>query len=247
MSFLNKAGGVVTAVVKHVPMRGVLWAIIGFVVGVVCVIISFGLGLLVMERGAMILGYLLAIPFAIPVIGGALFGMHGLHRGAARAALEIEKQFGLVKYVTDRVMGTLISVLGGPVSNLPLQQLEEKLKAATNTVLKTDDEGKGLAAWVVKRAKKKITTKVETFLLAEYRAEQQKDGSGGGVSLEKVAERVNEKVSGNIAGFVMSPLNKQLAVFMTLYVLFAAGWWFWLFLLLSALGKVAGGGASQPV
>jgi len=34
-------------------------------------------------------------------------------------------------------------------------------------------------------------------------------------------------------------LNKQLAVFMTLYVFLAAGWWFWPYLILMGIGLVA--------
>lgn len=222
------------AVVKNVAPRGILWAGIGLVVGVVCVALSFGIGLLVMERGALILGYLAIIPITIPFLGAALFGMHGLHRGAARAALELEQKFGLTSFVANRVLGILETYLGGPVSNLPLQQLEAKLKEAINQYVKTS-EGTGIAAWVVTRVKKKLATKLETYLLAAYRAEQQKDGSGGGVSLEKVFAPVRKQLSDGLAGWVMSPLNKQLGLFMTLYVLVAGGWWFWLYLLVSLI------------
>ncbi len=237
-SFLDKVGSVATAVVKHVPGRGVLWGFIGLVVGVVCVGLSFAIGVLVMDRGALILGYLAAIPMAIPFLGAALFFTHGLHRGAARAALELEQKFGLVEYVTTGVLSRLIKLLGGPVSNLPLQQVEEKLKIALGQHVKTS-EGTGLAAWVVTRAKTSLTKSVETYLLAAYRAEQQADGSGGGVSLEKVGSRVSQELSGRLGDIVMAPLNKQLWIFMTLYVLVAAGWWFWLYLLVLLVSLLA--------
>src|SRR4051794_18032769 len=103
-TFLGIAGSVLVSVVKHVPTRGVLWSVIGFFVGCIAVGLSFVIGLFVLDRGAMLLGYLAAIPIAIPFLGGALFFVHGLHRGAARAALELERKFGLVRYVVDRVM-----------------------------------------------------------------------------------------------------------------------------------------------
>jgi hypothetical protein len=240
-SFLEHAGSVVMAVVKNVIPRGILWAFIGLVTGAVFVAISFAIGLMVMERGALLLGYLAIIPITIPFLGAALFGMHGLHRGAARAALELEHKFGLTAYVANTVLGLLEKHLGGPVSNLPLEQLETKLKAVLDRYVGAS-EGKGVAAWVVTRVKKKLATKLETYFLAAYRAELQKDGSGGGVSIEKVFQPVRAQLSEGLAGWVMSPLNKQLALFMTLYVLVAGGWWYWLYLIMSLFTRAA----SQP-
>lgn len=236
-SFLSKAGTVVATVVKNVPTRAVLWGAIGFFVGAVGVVLSYVLGILAMGRGAMLLGYLAVIPFVIPVLGAALFGMHGLHRGAARAALALEEKFGLVSYVVDKVLGRLQQRFAEKLANLPLQQLESSLKEIIASYLTSmeDDEGKGLAAWVVRRARKAIATHLETYLLAAYREEQKQDGSGGGVSIEKVRARVTKELSTRLKELVMSPLNKQLAVFMTLYVLLAGGWWFWLFHLFNAL------------
>lgn len=235
-SFLGKAGTVVTTVVKHVPTRAVLWGAIGFAVGAAGVVLSYLLGPLVLGRGALVLGYLVAIPLAIPVLGAALFGVHGLHRGAARAALALEEEFGLVSHVVERVLGKLQQRFGERLANLPLQQLETTLKEVVAGYLasREDDEGRGLAAWVVRRARKAIAARLETYLLAAYREEQQQDGRGGGVSLAKVRERVTKELSARLAGLVMSPLNKQLALFLTLYVLLAGGWWFWLSLLASA-------------
>src|SRR5262245_7184803 len=115
--FLSRAGDVANSIVKNVPTRGVVWGVIGFLVGVGGAGLSFVIGLLVLERGALLLGYLLAIPCAIPFLGAALFFLHGLHRGAARAALELEKKFGLVRYVVDRVTGLLEKSVGNVVKN----------------------------------------------------------------------------------------------------------------------------------
>lgn len=238
-SFLSQVAQVAGAVIKHVPTRGILWGVIGFVLGLVFVGLSFVIGLFVMERGALLLGYLLPIPIAIPFLGSALFFAHGLQRGVARAALAIEQKLGLVRYVIDGVLGLLQKHLGSTVSNLPLQQLESKLKEIVRKYLASPEAnaGEGLTAWVLRRAQKMITRRIETYLLAAYRAEQQADGSGGGVSLEKVGARVHAQVSGGLAGIIMSPLNKQLGLFLILYALIGVGWWYWLFLIMRLLTK----------
>jgi hypothetical protein len=120
------------------------------------------------------------------------------------------------------------------VSNLPLQQVETKVKEVVAGF--SPEAGKGIAAWVIRRAQKTIITKLETYLLSAYRAEQMSDGSGGGVSLEKVKARVTKEMSEKMGSFVMGPLNKQLFIFMTLYIALAAGWWYWLFLLARLVG-----------
>lgn len=243
-SFLDHAGAVAATLVKHVPTRGVLWGAIGLVVGIAGVLLSYAIGPLILGRGSMVLGYLVVIPLAIPPLGAAFFFVHGLQRGAARAALALEQKAGLVSYLVTRARDLLIQSVGGPVSNLPLQQLETKLKDALGRLLSTS-EGSGIVAWVVNRAKRSLSDKIETYLLAAYRAEQQTDGKGGGVSLEKIFARVTEQLSEKLGDLLMSPLNKQLALFMTLYVLLAGGWWIWLTLLARALtvgsGAAAGG------
>jgi len=241
-SFLSQVASVAGAIIKHVPTRGILWGSIGFVLGLVFVGLSFVIGLFVMERGAMLLGYLLPIPIAIPFLGAALFFAHGLQRGVARAALAIEQKLGLVRYVIDGVLGLLQKHLGSTVSNLPLQQLEDKLKEIVKTYLSSPavNQGEGLTAWVLKRAQKMITQRIQTYLLSAYRAELQADGSGGGVSLEKVGARVHAEVSGGLSGIIMSPLNKQLGLFLILYALIGIGWWYWLFLLMRLISKNPG-------
>jgi hypothetical protein len=123
-----------------------------------------------------------------------------------------------------------------------LQRLEAALKQRVTTHLGSDDEdeGRGLLPYVLRRARRVLVPRIESYLLTAYREEQRADGSGGGVSLAKVRERTLRAVSERLAELVMSPLNKQLAVFMTLYVLLAAGWWFWLLLLFGGLSKLGG-------
>ena len=239
-SFLSKVGTVATTIVKHVPTRGLLWGVIGFVVGLACVVVSFAVGVSVMGRGALLFGYLLAIPFAIPPLGFALFGMHGLHRGVARAILALDQKFGLVSHLVDRVLARLEQAVGPSLSNLPLQRLELSLKDAVSKYLasSTEDEGTGVLGYVLRRARKALVPRIESYLLTAYRAEQQADGTGGGVSLQKVRERTQLAISERLTEIVMSPLNKQLAIFMTLYVVLAAGWWYWLLLLVRAFARL---------
>jgi hypothetical protein len=240
--FLAKVGTVAGATVKHVPTRMLLWGAIGLVVGVIGVTLSYVLGVLLLGRGALLLGYLVSIPIAIPMLGAVFFGIHGLHRGAARAALAIEEKFGLVAHGVDRVMTKLDQRFGERLANLPLLELEVALKAIVATTLKSkdEDEGKGLLAYILRRARKAIVPRIETYLLAAYRQEQQQDGSGGGLSMQKVRDRASHELSTRLGDLVMAPLNKQRTIFMILYVLLAVGWWFWLFLIIAATSRLAG-------
>jgi hypothetical protein len=237
-SFLSSVGSVAISIVKHIPGRGVFWGVIGFIIGLVAVGLSFVIGIFIMERGAMLLGYMLVIPFVIILLGAALFGMHGLHRGAARAVLELEKKFELVRYVVDRVVLSLEKRLGNQLKNVPIEQVDKQIQATINEYLHSDDlrEGKGLAAWVIRRGKRAITKKLDKYLLGAYR-EEQKDNSMGGISLEKISTRVSGELSEGLAKFVMSPLNKQLKILLIVYFAVGVGWWYLLFLLLSLIGK----------
>jgi hypothetical protein len=239
-SFLAMAGTVLGSIIKHVPTRGVLWAVLGFVLGLICIAASLVLGVLVLDRGALLLGYALAIPGVLLLAGTALFAMHGVHRGAARAALELERKFGLVRYVVDRVFTLLAPRVGGFVTNLPLAKAEVALKEVLDEYIGSDDmlEGQGLSAWIVRRGKRQIVSKIDVYVLAAYRAEERPDGSGGGVSLEKVAARASAEMSSRLGDLVMSPLNKQLALFTLLVVILDVGWWWILLQILSLLGKL---------
>ena len=229
-------------VVKHVPTRALCWGLIGFGVGAGCVVVSFGLGLWVLGRGALIFGYLVLIPLLIPVLGALLFGLHGLHRGAARAVIELDQKFGLAAYLVDRLLSPLEARLGNSLGNLPLQDIEMALKAQVSALLGSDveDEGTGMLAYVLRRARRALVPRIEVYLLAAYREEQRPGGSGGGVSLAQVRARTLQNISGRLAELLLAPLNRQLRLFMTLYVLLAGGWWFWLELLAGLLANLGG-------
>lgn len=242
-TFLQHAGTVAMSIVKHVPTRGVLWGVIGFFLGWVFIALSWVLILLTMGRGAMLAAYFFAVMIAIPFLGSAAFAVHGLQRGAARAALDLEGKFGLVKWVVAKIMGYLEEKLGGRLSNLPLGQFEERLKAAIDKYLGSDDmhEGRGIVGWVLRRSKKAIVDRVETYTLSAYRAEQQEGAaSGGGVSMQKVGTRVSEELSGHLGDFVMSPLNTQLWIFIAIYAVIGIGWMHIILGLIALLSKIAG-------
>lgn len=222
-TFLSHAGAVAKSVVKHVPTRGLLWGFIAFVLGWIWMGLSVAIFL---ATGGKLDGWYIPTLFIVPILGTALFTVHGLHRGAARAALEIEQRFGLVKWIVTRVMTFLEERVGGRVSNLPLAKFEFAVKGATQRYLGSDEmnEGRGVLGWVLRRAKRSIADRVEKYTLAEYRAEIRKSGEGGGVSLEKVSARVMSELSEKLADTVMSPLNTQLAIFMVAYAVIGIGW-----------------------
>jgi hypothetical protein len=222
----------------------VLWGVVGFLVGVIGVTLSYVIGIWLLGEGAVGLVYLYLIPMAIPLLGAVLFGMHGLHRGAARATLSLEEKFGLASHLVGRVLAMLEARFGEDLANIPLQQLEVALKeiVATCMASKEDDEGKGMLAYVVRRARASITLCIENYLLTAYREELKESGHGGGVSMQKVRDRATRALSSNLGELVMSPLNKQLVVFLVLYLVLATGWWFWLFLILQGIGLLTSRG-----
>ncbi len=238
-SVFAKAGTIAGTVIKHVPTRGILWGTIGLVIGLVVVSLSFLLAALVLDRAAILLGYLLPVPIALVGLGAVLFFMHGMHRGAVRAALSLEQKLGLTKYILNQVLGLLKDRLGDSVSNLPLQQFEEKLKQVVAQYVTIPDmtDSQGRTPWVLRQIKKRVAESISTKLLAAYRAELQANGSSGEISLEKVTARVSVEVSRRLGRLLMSPLKKQLAILLSLYLLLGTTWWYWIFLLLRFLGK----------
>src|SRR5262245_37428288 len=120
--FLAKAGTVAFAIVRHVPTRGISWGAFALGLGILLSLLApwvaaLGYG----ERAQKLWHWPWAIGLIlVPIAGTALFVVHGLHRGVARAALDLERRFGLVAYVVDRVIRLLEAKLGGPISNLPL-------------------------------------------------------------------------------------------------------------------------------
>jgi hypothetical protein len=233
-TFLGVAGSALWAVVKHVPARAVLWAFIGLVVSGVAVALSFVIALFVMERGALLLGYLVAIPIAIPFLGAAVFFVHGLQRGAARAALALEEKFGLVRYLVDKILARVAARFGGTAASLPLADLEAGLKESVNEYFGSEDalEGSGMGGWVLRRAKKSVVARIETYTLAAYR---DAEGGASGVSIEKLSPRVSAEMSKGLATIVMKPVNGQLKILMLITIAVGLGWWAILFGLVSLI------------
>lgn len=240
-SFLQKAGSAVVSIAKHVPTRAALWTVLGFFFGLVADAGYFALGLLTLDRASMVLAEppVVFVPFLVPFLGAALFGVHGAHRGAARAALEIEAKLGLVSHVVNRVLSFVETRFGASLANLPLDRAEAALKDAVATYLGSGDleDGGGLSGWVLRRAKRAITGKIELYLLSAYRAESSEAGAGGGVDMNRVRERVIRELSSRMGEFAMSPLNKQLAIFLVLFFGLGIGWFHLVLFVLSLFGR----------
>lgn len=164
------------------------------------------------------------MPLLLPLLGAALFFVHGLHRGVAQAALALEAQWGLVAQIVDRVIGVIGQHLGARLHNLPLAQAEAAIKQGVQGFLGSEASPPGgLRGWVVTKVRSLVTAKVETCLLAAYRAEQGEQG-GGGVDLAKVRDRCVAEVSGHLAELVLGPLGSQLGVLLLVFFGLGIGW-----------------------
>ncbi len=244
-SLLATAGGALVAVVKHVPTRGALWSFGGFVLSLLGVGASIVVGPMTFDRGAMLMAEppIIVVPFVLPFASAALLGMHGLHRGAARAALEIERKLGLVRHVVDRVFDFLHSRFGSSLSQVPLGELEAALRTGVERYMGSADmdEGRGITGFVLRRAKRAILDKVDDYLLVAYRAEAGPLGAGGGVDLSKVHARVVQEMSARAEDVVSGTLNKQALLFVALVVLVSVFWFHIIMGVLMAIGLAFGG------
>lgn len=227
-SFLSTAGGALVSVVKHVPTRGALWCIGGFFLSLLGVVASIVVGPMTFDRGAMLMAEppMVVVPLLLPFASAALLGMHGLHRGAARAGLEIERKLGLVRHVVDRVFGFLHSRFGHSLAQVPLAELEAALRTGVEQYFGSADmdEGRGITRYVLRRAKRSILEKVDHYLLVAYRAEAGPAGAGGGVDLGKVHARVVHEMTERAEELVTGSLNKQGALFLALVFVVSVGW-----------------------
>ncbi len=232
-SLLSKAGGLASALAKHILWRSILWGVIGFIVGAVCVTLSFVIGVRVMGRGSEILAFVVFIPLTIPFLGGGFFFLHGVQRGIAKSILSFEKQLGLVHKVVAHVTSLLeekIPVLQG----LSTAEFKSKVNQALRQYADSDQsfEVSGSKGWAMKKSKKIIVSRIQGYLVKLYQQEEKLAGPGGSISLSTLGEKATNQISEKLEGIVFSPLNKQAVVFMFLYVLVAGGWWYWLFLIL---------------
>ncbi|TDR45757.1 hypothetical protein DFR29_104185 [Tahibacter aquaticus] len=224
-NLLAGAGTAAMSVVRHVPLRALLWGLSGFGAGLLAVLLSALLAWLTLgSAGQLFAGPRIAVPLLLPLLGAALFFVHGLHRGVAHAALALEAQWGLVAQIVDRVVALVDQHLGARLHNLPLAQAEAAIKQGVQRFLGSEaSPAGGLLGWVVAKVRSLVTAKVETCLLAAYRAEQSEQG-GGGVDLAKVRERTVAEVSGHLAELVLGPLRSQLIVLLLLFFGLGIGW-----------------------
>lgn len=230
-SVLAGAGNAALAVVRHVPTRALLWAILGMLGGALAVAGSLLLGALTLDGGAasMLRGARFLVPLLLPVIGFIAFGLHGANRGVAHAALALEAQWRLVEQLVDRAITLIGQHLGTRLANLPLAQAESALKGVIRTSLGSDETALrrgGLTGWVLRQARALLTVKVEACLLSAYRAEYKADAAGGGgIDLAKVRDRAIEELTGHLREFLFGPLNGQLMLLLLLFFGLGIGWY----------------------
>lgn len=225
---LGGAGNAVLAVARHVPTRGMLWAVLGTLGGALAVALSLLLAALTLDGGAagMLRGMRLIVPLLIPVIGFIAFGLHGINRGIAHAALAIEAQWGLVTQLVDRTLALIDRHVGARLTDLPLAQAERTLKDLVRRGLGDDAmPHTGLVGWIVAKARRLLIDKVETCLLSAYRAEATAQRAGGGVDLGKVRERAIGELGAHLREFLLGPLNGQLALLLVLFFGLGIGWY----------------------
>lgn len=230
-SLLGGAGSAALAVVRHVPVRALLWAVLGMLGGALAVAASLLLGVLTLDGGAasMLRGARFLVPLLLPVIGFIAFGLHGANRGVAHAALALEAQWGLVAQLVGRAIALIDQHLGTRLANLPLAQAESALKGVIRTSLGSEETAQrrgGLTGWVLRQARALLTAKVEACLLSAYRAEYKTDAAGGGgIDLAKVRDRAVEQLTGHLREFLLGPLNGQLMLLLVLFFGLGIGWY----------------------
>ncbi len=230
-SLLGGAGSAALAVVRHVPVRALLWAVLGMLGGALAVAASLLLGALTLDGGAasMLRGARFLVPLLLPVIGFIAFGLHGANRGVAHAALALEAQWGLVAQLVDRAIALVGQHLGARLANLPLAQAESALKGVIRTGLGSEEMANrrgGLTGWVLRQARALLTAKAEACLLSAYRAEYTADAAGGGgIDLAKVRDRAVEQLTGHLREFLLGPLNGQLMALLVLFFGLGIGWY----------------------
>ncbi|MBL8300125.1 MAG: hypothetical protein JNN30_17440 [Rhodanobacteraceae bacterium] len=231
-SLLGGAGNAALTVARHVPLRAVLWALGGLLLGVLTVAASLWLSSATLSGAASLDGAAAAMLHAsrfavwllIPLVGLVAFGAHGFQRGIAHAALALEARWNLVARTVDATIARLDQQIGARLADLPLAQAEQALKDLIHRVLGEDTGGRrGIMGWVLRVLRTTIVSKVETCLLSAYRAELTAKG-GGGIDLAKLGARAVEEVGGHLRDSLFRPLNLQLAVLLLLYVVLGVGW-----------------------
>jgi hypothetical protein len=219
---LARAGAVVLSIAKHVVTRAVLWAVLGLVVGV-ATFVAFLVIHQFADRSGVIGAALLVLYVGVAFVA---FGAHGVTRGVARAALELEQKFGLTRYLIDRITGSIEKRFGTTLANLPLAKFEEGAKGVVDQFLGSEEmlEGSGVTRWVLRKVRALFVGLVEKYLLKAYRVEVEEGGAGGGVSVARVRDRLHAELPRQIASLVMAPINKYLVVIVVLYFGLGLGW-----------------------
>lgn len=214
-SLAKKLGAAALTIVARVVLLGA----VGFVVGAVAFFAAWGAGLLdVPTWGAWRFLLFTLLPLQA-VLSAVLLGHAGLVRGICRVAYRLAVDDGLVAHVLGKVLGFLqrkieeseraaaaadkVDVLARRV---PLQRFEDHLRGAIATYLGDDDleaEARGVGRRVVRRIRRFLVARVETYLLTIVRAEE------GGVSFARVRELATERAAEAVGDAILGIGRKQ--------------------------------------
>jgi hypothetical protein len=214
------AGTALKIVAGQLLRRSLPWFPLGLAAGLLAAGLAYGFGTLP-PTGSGLAGRLLQLSLILllPLLGLVLFGLHGLNRGAAHAALALEAQWGLVAQAVDGVLGLIRQRLGTQLANLPLAQIEAALKQAVRSYLGDEESGgrRGLSGWMLRKARRLVVRNVELVLLSAFRAQLSGKDGGGGIDLHKVRDQVIEQAGGHLREFLLGPLTPQLVLLLVLF------------------------------
>ncbi len=94
--------------------------------------------------------------------------------------------------------------------NLPLRQAEERLKAATQSLLKAPEKSRGLSGKLSRKILSLLIEKIEAVTLQEFRQEDQK---GDGINLTLVKERLGQEVNARALKLIHATSQKTTLLF----------------------------------
>lgn len=228
---LKAAAKLVGHAAGTILLRVLAWGAVGVFVGVfaaVALLVSPALDAKVEWWGYARYATLLLYP-----VGGGLIFVHlGVARGVGRVVLHHAVDRGLVIDVLDRVLELASGVIARQprlaaladradvfAAELPLRDAELVLKRAGDEfVLGADLEegGTGPRRWVLRKIKRALVDKIETYTLRIVRAQE------GGVSLERLRRLALERAEAGVRDLVLGAMKKQLLLASGLLLLLVA-------------------------
>lgn len=221
LAFAKEAAVVLAASAVKIGSRTMSWALTGLALGGLFVASWWVIGVLPTVWWGALIWSVLVVAAAV---GG--FGYVGWIRGLGRAGIYVGCERGMVPYLVglllDRVTGLARksrrvsgaldkgeSVLG----NLPLHQWETWLTAGVEDYLGSDDPVMGNEGNLVTRFFRRfLVARIQRYLLRIVRQEIAADGSGGGVSVQRVREVALVKCADMLEETVEGAMFTHLAI-----------------------------------